>query len=123
MTDATDAMILQELMKMNKSIGEVNAKLEAGAALHKEMKEQMDMVDRRTDICETKTIKIEEILVPVDGGKPLVRRIEVLEKFHGKLGAVVVAAWGILCGAAWLIWWGIGTFHDDISKWIRGFWR
>ena len=122
MSDATDTMILKQLMEIENRLGSIDTKLEAGAALHKEMKEQMDMVDRRTDICETKTIKIEEILVP-DDGKPLVKRVEVLETFHGKIGAIVVAATAVVTGAAYLIYAGIGMFHDEIKNFIKGFWR
>jgi len=124
MTAATDTMILEQLMGINKKLGEVDAKLAAGAELHKAMGQQIDMIDRRTDICETKTVKIEEILVPTDGmTKPLVERIKVLETFHGKVGAMVVTAWGLLCGAGYLIYWGIGTFHNEIKDWFMGFWR
>ncbi len=116
MTTATETMILKQLMDINKKLGKVDAKLEAGAELHKAMGQQIDMIDRRTDICEDKLVKVEAVLVPDDGGKPLVKRVEVLEVFHGRVGMIVVAATGVMTGAVYLIWAGFGMFSDEIKK-------
>lgn len=120
MSTETDALILTQLMAINNKLGTVDAKLEAGASLHKEMAQQIQMIDRRTDICEGETLKIKEILIPDDGSMPLVKRVEVLEIFHGKVGAIVMAATAVMTGAGYLLYAGFSMFSEEIKTFFRG---
>lgn len=108
-----------QLGVVQRSIGNIEARLDAGSEKHKEFSEQLDMIDRRTDIIEDKIVKVEGVLVPTDGTKPIVSRIKNIENFIGRQGMIVGVASTILVGAITLIGWAIAAFKDDLMHFFR----
>lgn len=117
--------LLSQQSTMLTAIGGITAQLQAGAEKHREFTEKLDMIDRRTDICEDhaiaaegkmdaidqRTTKIEATLVPPDNAKkPLVDRIKELEDFKGRVAAILIGGWAavtavlyfLLSGFMWL---------------------
>lgn len=109
----------QQLAAIERIIGNIQARLDAGSEKHKEFSEQLDMIDRRTDIIEDKIVKVEGILIPTDGTKPVVLRIKNIENFIGRQGMIIGAASAILVGAVTLIGWALSAFKDDIMHFFR----
>lgn len=91
----------------------IDEKLANGAETFKAQNETLDMLDRRTDITETKIVSIDASLNPPDE-KSLLQRVKTLEAFHGKVGAIIAVASLILSGATLLIAAGF--------KWLFGHW-
>lgn len=123
MTETTDTLLLNILSQvgdLRQEIGSVSAKLESGAELHKTFAQQLDMIDRRTDIIEDKTVAIEAIMTPKDG-PALMARITALEVFQGKMGATLLVASTIVGAAFWFIWEGIKYFKPDVRLLISRF--
>lgn len=112
----TDTLLLniqEELGDIREQIGAMNAKLEAGAATHREFRESFDMLDRRTDIIEDQVVEINTVLTPKD--RPtLLARIENLEVFQGKLGAVIGGASVVVGAIFWFLW---ATISWLLSHW------
>lgn len=121
MSDATTNTlllnILSEMGSIRSDIGGIKQQLLTGAEKHKEFVEQIDMIDRRTDIIEGQVVRINETLMPTDGvNQPIVTRIKNLETFMGRFGAIIATATTIMISAITLIGWGISTFKSDIMS-------
>jgi len=104
-----------QLAELQKGMGHVTARLDAGAETHKRFEQQLDIIDRRTDITETKVVKIDDALNP-EGEPSLFKRVSELEIFKSKIGASVLVAGTIVGGALSLIyagvWWMISHWND-----------
>ena len=123
MTDINTQLLISiqnQLAGLQHGMGNIEARLDSGGEKHKEFAEQLDMIDRRTDIIENKTVKIEEILVPSDGStKPLVTRIKNIEQYIGRQGLIIGGATTIFLGAFTLIGWAFSAFKEDILRLFR----
>ena len=124
MSDATTNTlllnILSEMGSIRSDIGGIKQQLLTGAERHKEFVEQIDMIDRRTDIIEGQVVRINETLMPTDGvNQPIVTRIKNLETFMGRFGAIIATAATILLGSITLISWGVTAFKNDIMSFFR----
>ncbi len=124
MSDATTNTlllnILSEMGSIRSDIGGIKQQLLTGAEKHKEFVEQIDMIDRRTDIIEGQVVRINETLMPTDGvNQPIVTRIKNLETFMGRFGAIIATATTILLGSITLISWGVTAFKNDIMSFFR----
>lgn len=103
-----------QLGEVQRNIGAINAQLEAGSKRHKEFSERLDIIDRRTDIIEDKTVAMDSVLTPKDGSSTIVSRIQNLELFQGKMGAIITGGSFIL--------WGIGWFIYQTVAWVGSHW-
>lgn len=112
-----------QLADLQQDMGGVKARLDAGAETHKRFEQQLDIIDRRTDITEDSVVKMNDALNP-EGEPSLFKRVAELELFKGKIGASVLVAGTIVGGALSLIyaggWWVISHWAD-IRAAIRSF--
>ena len=102
----TDTLLLniqEQLGDMRQQIGSMLAKLEAGAEKHKAFERALEILDRRTDIIEDTVVEIDAVLKPKEG-RPMLRRVESLEVFQGKLGAVIGGASVVVGTIFWFLW-------------------
>lgn len=93
----------QQVAELQKGMGNVEAKLEAGADKHKYFEQKLDIIDHRTDVTETKVVKLDEALNPTEGPS-LFRRVKTLEDFNGKIGAIISLGATALWLLGWFIW-------------------
>lgn len=114
MTNALLLNINEQLGAIQGRIGAMEAQLKHGAELHKTFQQQIDMIDRRTDIIEDKTVKIVDAVLP-ENGLTLIDRVRNLEVFRGQVGAAIVAASTVIGTGISLLWWGI--------TWIASHWQ
>lgn len=127
MTDATTNTLLLNLLEqmgdLREQVGGINKQLDAGAATHKRFEQQLDIIDRRTDITEAKVVKIDDALNPEDNPS-LFTRVADLEIFKSKIGASVLVAGTIVGGALSLLYagvWWIATHWSDLRAALRSF--
>lgn len=127
MTDATTNTLLLDLLSqvggLREQIGAVNAKLEAGAVTHKDFKETLEMLDRRSDITEDTVVTINAALNPPNEPS-LLKRVSNLEAFNGKLGAIIsigsVVLWGVVYFVGATVTWIWA--HLDVKSFMKGLW-
>jgi len=112
-----------QLAELQTGMGHVTARLEAGAETHKRFEQQVDIIDRRTDITEVKVVKIDDALNP-EGEPSLFKRVSNLEAFNGKIGAIISAGSLVLWGIAWFVWntltW-VWAHMTEIKNFFRSF--
>lgn len=112
-----------QLAELQTGMGHVTARLEAGAETHKRFEQQLDIIDRRTDITENKVVKIDDALNPEDDPS-LFKRVADLEIFKSKIGASVLVAGTIVGGALSLLYagvWWVATHWSDLRAALRSF--
>lgn len=129
MSEATTNTLLLNLLEqmgdLREQVGGINKQLDAGAATHKRLEENIQMIDRRTDITEDNVISINAALNP-DNEPSLMSRVKELEIFKSKIGASVLVAGTIVGGALSLIyagvWWVLSNF-GAIKETVKSFFR
>lgn len=92
-----------QVAELQKGMGNVEARLDAGAEKHRSFEEKLDVIDHRTDATENIVLKLDNAINP-DEGPSLFKRVKDLEAFHGKIGAIITIAAGVLWGVGWFIW-------------------
>lgn len=92
-----------QLAELQEGMGSVKAQLVAGAKQMDEQKQTLEMLDRRTDITESKVVKIDDALNPEDEPS-LLKRVANLEAFNGKIGVIISFGSIVLWGVAYFIW-------------------
>lgn len=92
-----------QVAELQKGMGNVEARLDAGAEKHQYFEQKLDIIDHRTDITETQVLKLDAAINPEEGPS-LFKRVKDLEAFHGKIGAIITVAAGVLWGVGWFIW-------------------
>lgn len=127
MTDTTNTLLLnllEQVGDLREQVGEANARLEAGAKTHKEFRETLQMIDRRSDITEDKVVAIEAVLNPADEPS-LLKRVANLEAFNGKIGVIISFGSIVLWGVAYFIWNTLNWVwaHLDVKNVFKGLWH
>lgn len=114
-----------QLAELQRDMGSVVSRLDTGAETHKRFEQQLDIIDRRTDITEAKVVKIDDALNP-EGDPSLFKRVADLEVFKSKIGASVLVAGTIVGGALSLIyagvWWMLSHWRD-LMDFLRAIFR
>lgn len=114
-----------QLAELQRGMGGIEARLDAGAERHKYFEQKLDIIDHRTDITEDKVVKIDDALNP-EGDPSLFKRVADLEVFKSKIGASVLAAGTIVGGALSLIyagvWWMLSHWRD-LMDFLRAIFR
>lgn len=93
----------QQVSELQKGMGNVEARLDIGADKHKYFEQKLDIIDHRTDVTETKVVKLDAALNPEEGPS-LFSRVKSLEDFNGKIGAIISVGAMILWGVMYFIW-------------------
>jgi hypothetical protein len=117
-TDTIMLDILEQLRVMTGRMAVVETKLDAGSDRHKEFKEAIEKLEDHASTINTKVSEMKPIVEKVG---TMDVRVQKLERFHGKFGAIMGVASAVFMGVAYLIWEAIKWMLNDGSAVLKRF--